>query len=95
MLIPFSVGVISAFNPYGEKADAKANRQAQTMLKSDVDRMRLKYVERNGMYMGHKEKYLLVQNISCRELIRLAHVNTFKTLFSMENVKEMIICFLG
>jgi hypothetical protein len=42
------------------------------MLKSEIDGMRLKYVERDGVYMGHQEKYLLVKNISRRELVRLA-----------------------
>ena len=70
--IPFSVGVISAFNPLGKKADAESNKLAHKMLKAEVDGMRLKYVERDGAYMGHQEKHLLIRNISRREIITLA-----------------------
>jgi len=42
------------------------------MLKSEIDGMRLKYVERDGAYMGHQEKHLLIKNISRRELVKLA-----------------------
>ena len=72
MPIPFSVGVISAYNPHGKKAKAKDNKIAQDMLRSEIDGMRLKYVERDGAYMGHQEKHLLIKNISRRELVRLA-----------------------
>jgi len=70
--IPFSVGVISAYNPHGDKTKPEDNQSAQTMLKSEIEGMRLKYVERDGAYMGHQEKHLLIKNISRRELIRLA-----------------------
>lgn len=72
MKIPFSVGVISAFNPLGNKADPGANQTAHKMLKTEIDGLRLKYVERDGMYMGHQEKHLLIRNISRRELVALA-----------------------
>jgi hypothetical protein len=64
--------VISAYNPHGKKAEPADNQTAQKMLKSEIEGMRLKYVERDGAYMGHQEKHLLVKNISRRELIRLA-----------------------
>lgn len=69
---PFSIGVISAYNPPGIKSNRKANLEAQRMLKRQLDGMRLKYVERQGAYLGKSEKYLVVRNISRRELIRLA-----------------------
>jgi hypothetical protein len=70
--IPFSVGVISAFNPLGKKTTPDANHKAHTMLRDELDGMRLKYVERDGSYLGKPEKHLLIRNISRRELVRLA-----------------------
>ena len=68
---PFSVGVISGYNPEGIETNPKANREAQRMLKSEIEKLNLKFVERDGTYLGHREKFLVIRNISRRELVRL------------------------